>query len=75
VHTFDPESVNADKKDEDVEPDEQVAAVREKIRTIWQKPIYLYSQTELELLIMFLSQFINEVRARVCVCERLLMCF
>lgn len=55
--SFDISALYEEKED----PDEEVEEMLKSIRKMWEKPIMLYSQSEVQILIMFLTQQLNDI--------------
>ena len=60
VDSFDITSLLEEKED----PDEQVEHLRKQINMLWTKPIMEYTQSEVEILILFLTQQINDIKTK-----------
>lgn len=58
VDSFDISSLLDEKED----PDEQVEQMRLQINALWEKPIMQYTQSEVEMLVLFLTQQLNDVK-------------
>jgi len=50
--------------EEKEDPDEQVEAMKKQVRELWAKPIMQYTQSEVEILVLFLTQQLNDINTR-----------
>lgn len=59
VDSFDITALYEEKED----PDEKVEEMRKQINALWHKPIMEYTQSEVEMLVLFLTQQLNDVKS------------
>lgn len=64
VNSYEPDLIIADKDPKEKDKNIAPLALRDKLRTIWAKPILSLTQSETRLLIFFLTQQLEEVPTR-----------
>lgn len=57
VDSFDISALYEEKED----PDQEVEEMRRAVKVLWDKPVMQYTQTQVEIVILFLTQQLNEV--------------